>query len=129
VSAGKKSLAAIARECHLLTHSMRRLMTMLSFRKQAPRRVWSVGCLAAFLTLLLFTSSESLHKLIHPDADSPDHECAITMLAHGQVNAPAVPPVLVVFAAGIFFLLPLFETAEFSSFDYRFCFSRAPPRF
>jgi hypothetical protein len=107
---------------------MRKAMTLLSFRKTAPRRIWSVVCLAGFIALLLFTSSSQLHRLIHPDADSADHECAITMLAHGQLDAPVVPPVLVAFVAAVFFLLPLFQSAVISSFDYRLCPSRAPPR-
>ncbi|HLX71764.1 MAG TPA: hypothetical protein VKV04_19290 [Verrucomicrobiae bacterium] len=103
-------------------------MSRLSFRNETPRRVWSVVCLAAFLALLVFTSSPRLHKLIHPDADSADHECAITMLAHGQVSAPVAPPVLVAFVAAVLFLLPLLQSAVYSSFDYRLCPSRAPPR-
>jgi hypothetical protein len=107
---------------------MSKAMSRLSFRNETPRRVWSVVCLVGFLSLLLFTSSAQLHKLIHPDADSADHECAVTMLAHGQVNASVAPPVLIAFVAAIFFLLPLLQSAVFSSFDYRLCPSRAPPR-
>ena len=102
-------------------------MNMLSFRNETLRRVWSVVCLASFLALLLFTSSPRLHKLIHPDADSADHECAITMLAHGQVSGPVAPPVLVAFVPVVLFLLPRTQLAPVSSFDYRFSSSRAPP--
>ena len=43
---------------------------------------------------------EPLHKFFHKDADEPGHECSVTMLAHGQVDAsvvdvPLVPPVAV----------------------------------
>lgn len=106
---------------------MRKALTMLSFRNRASRRGWAVVSLGIFLTLLLFTSSHSLHKLIHPDADSPDHQCAITMLVHGQVNAPVVPPVLIAFAFALLFVLPPARLLAFSSFDYRFSASRAPP--
>jgi hypothetical protein len=43
------------------------------------------------LVLLLnaMAASSSLHKLIHHDADKADHECAITMFAHGQVDSAA----------------------------------------
>jgi hypothetical protein len=107
---------------------MRKAMSSLSFRNETSRRIWSVVCLAGFLALLLFTSSPQLHKLIHPDADSADHECAITMLAHGHVDTPMAQPVLVAFVAAVFFLLPLLQSAVFSYFDYRLCPSRAPPR-
>lgn len=102
-------------------------MTMLSFRNPVRRRVWAVISLAGFLALLLFTSSERLHKLIHPDADSPNHECAVTMLAHGQVNAAVAPPVLASFVPTLIFVLPPLQSATGSSFDYRFSASRAPP--
>ena len=102
-------------------------MHIASFRGQTSRRISGIICLLLLLTLQLFASSEALHKLIHPDADSPDHHCAITMLAHGQVNAPEALPLLTGFVAAFFFLLPLLESAVLSSFDYRFCSSRAPP--
>ena len=102
-------------------------MNTLPFRNQASRRVWAVICLALFLTLQLFASSEALHKLIHPDADSADHNCAITLLAQGQVNAPEIGLPLVAFVAALFFVVPPLQSAVFSSFDYRFSSSRAPP--
>lgn len=106
---------------------MRKVFAILLSRNQAGRRAWAVFSLASFLALLVFTSSPQLHKLIHPDADSADHECAITMMVHGQVNAPVAPPVLIVFVATLLFLLPPLQSAIVSSFDYRFSFSRAPP--
>jgi hypothetical protein len=106
---------------------MRKAMTMLSFRGRTSRRVWAVIGLAFFLALQLLTASEPLHKLIHPDADSADHHCAVTLLAQGQVNASELLLPLVAFVAALFFLLPPLQSAVFSSFDYRFSASRAPP--
>jgi hypothetical protein len=108
---------------------MRKAMAIFSFRGEAPRRIWAVICLASFLALQAVASSGTLHKWIHPDADSPDHECAVTMFLHGQVDSVATFVPLVTCVAALFFLLPLLESAVFSSFDYRFCPSRAPPRF
>jgi hypothetical protein len=48
------------------------------------------------------------------------------MLA-GQVATSAVAPLVAAFVAAFFFLLPLFQAAHQSSFDYRFSCSRAPP--
>ena len=47
--------------------------------------------LAFLLTGILLLSSgaipsASLHKLLHADADHPDHSCVFTLLAHGQVD-------------------------------------------
>jgi len=55
---------------------------------------------ALLIGLVLFmaalASSETLHKLIHHDADEADHECAVTLFAHGHVESAAcdVPVVL-----------------------------------
>jgi len=106
---------------------MRKAMTTLSFRGENSRRVWAVFGLALFLALQLVTSSEALHKLIHPDANSAEHQCAVTIFAHGQVNAAESLPPLVAFVAALFFLLPPLQSAVFSSFDYRYSASRAPP--
>ena len=123
----KNRLHALCSSAIYCFGAMRNAMSMLSFRNRTHRSVWSVVCLASFLALLLFSSSPRLHKLIHPDADSADHQCAITMLAQGQVNAPVTPPVLVAFVPFLFSLLPPLQLAPISSFDYRFSSSRAPP--
>ena len=111
-----------------IAQAMRKLKTALSFRGANVRRVWAVFALGLFLTLQLLTTSAGLHKLLHADADSVDHHCAITLFARGHVStADAVAP-LVAFVAALFFLLPVLQSAEFSSFEYRFSASRAPPR-
>ncbi len=102
-------------------------MDRLSLSNQASRRVPAIICLALFLVLQVFTSSETLHKLIHPDADSADHQCAITMFAHGQVNSVETVVTVSVLVAAIFFFLPALQSAVFSSFDYCLSSSRAPP--
>ncbi len=102
-------------------------MDRLSLSNQASRRVPAVICLALFLILQVFTSSETLHKLIHPDADSADHQCAITMFVHGQVNSVETGVAVIVLVAAIFFAVPPLQSAVFSSFDYPFSASRAPP--
>jgi hypothetical protein len=107
---------------------MRKAMTQLSLHDRPCRRICAAFGLAIFLTLLLFTSSEALHKLIHSDANSPDHHCAVTLFLHGQLNASETLSPLVAFIAAFFFLLPPLPSAVFSSFDYRFSASRAPPR-
>jgi hypothetical protein len=107
---------------------MRKAMTMFSLRDGTSRRIWAVIGLAFFLALQLVTASEPLHKLIHADADSADHHCAVTSFLQGQVNTAETVSSLVAFVAAILFLLPPLQSAVFSSFDYRFAPSRAPPR-
>ena len=102
-------------------------MTILSFRGEKSRRVWAVFGLALFLFVQLLSTSTALHKLVHPDADSASHHCAVTLLSRGQVSATEALVPLVAFVAALFFFLPPFQSAAISSFDYRFSASRAPP--
>lgn len=48
--------------------------------------------LLASLVLLLdaMASCPSLHELIHKDADTDQHHCAVTMFAHGKVDLATV---------------------------------------
>ena len=103
-------------------------MTILSFREANTRRVAAVFGLALFLFLQLLTSSPALHKLVHADADSASHHCGVTLLLRGQVSAAEALAPLGAFVAALIFLLPLLQSAQASSFDYRFSASRAPPR-
>jgi hypothetical protein len=90
----------------------------------------SASLLTALILFLSFVgASPQLHKLIHADAGSTEHSCAITLFAHGQVLAAevttAVAGLLVLFAGVA--LLP--ETFLLPLADYRYSRSRAPPVF
>jgi hypothetical protein len=57
-----------------------------------------IASLLAGLVLLLdaMAACPALHELIHHDAGKADHECAVTMFAHGQVDSASVDvPVIV----------------------------------
>lgn len=48
--------------------------------------------LAGFLFVTLLAASPTLHEAFHGhDASSPTHQCAVTLLAQGQVDAAPVP--------------------------------------
>jgi hypothetical protein len=64
------------------------------------------------LLLDAMAACPSLHELIHHDAGKPDHECAVTMFAHGKVDSVSVD---VPFAAPPTFVIVL-PTVEFSIF-------------
>jgi len=106
---------------------MKKAMTALSFRDANFRRVWAAFGLVLFLALQVLTTSPALHKLIHADADSLDHHCAITLFARGQVSTAETVVPLVAFVAALFFLLPVLRSAEFPSPAYLLSSSRAPP--
>jgi hypothetical protein len=103
------------------------LAEMLRLRHWTFRRLWAVICLALFLALQLVADSGALHKWIHPDAGSPNHHCAITLLLHGQVSAPEKFPILTAFVPAFLFILPPLQPASFAASHYRFSQSRAPP--
>jgi hypothetical protein len=85
-----------------------------------------LGAMVLFLAAL--AASPSLHQWLHHDANEPDHECAVTVFAHGQVNATTIAPIIA-FAAALFGGVALLaKTFELASADYRFSPSRAPPR-
>jgi hypothetical protein len=37
----------------------------------------------------------SLHELIHQDADDEHHDCAVTLFLAGQVEQPAIDPIVI----------------------------------
>lgn len=57
----------------------------------ANRHFWLGGMLLGlFLGVLVLTISEAWHRAMHADACEPEHQCAVTMLLGGQVDAPVV---------------------------------------
>ena len=64
-----------------------------------------LGGLSILLVLLLnlLAAAPSLHEYFHTDAGKAEHQCAVTMFAHGQVDSPVVvaalpiPPALTEF--------------------------------
>jgi hypothetical protein len=52
-----------------------------------------VVLLALFLSVLALANSTALHSALHLNATAPDHHCAVTLLASGQVDlsSPASP--------------------------------------
>ena len=72
----------------------------------AAHRRWWAGTLllGVFLFGLALTYSESLHQRVHADAGKPGHQCVVTLLAAGQIDA--VPAVISIrFTSGDVFLL------------------------
>jgi len=62
-------------------------------QRQAATRRQTVIALILVATVLLLdamAASPALHEWIHADAGAPDHQCAVTLFAHGQVHAASV---------------------------------------
>ena len=87
-----------------------------------------VAVLLVGLILLLnaMAACPALHEMIHKDADKADHQCAVTMFAHGKVDSatcevPAVLPIVWIETT------PQIEFSFFSSAIQNLPQDRAPP--
>lgn len=82
------------------------------------------------VVLILFLNAmaacPALHELIHKDADQPGHECAVTIFAHGKVEAATVD-VSVPAATVLITVEPRFEFSVFSPAIKNLPQGRAPP--
>jgi hypothetical protein len=69
-----------------------------------------LGILWVFVVLLLnlLAASPALHARVHTDAGNSDHQCAITLFAHGQVDSP-VTDTLATVPAGVVEIRPQFS--------------------
>jgi hypothetical protein len=92
------------------------------------RKASAVLLCAMVLFLAALAASPSLHEWLHHDANEPDHECAVTVFVHGQVDATTIVPVMAVIGALFGGIALLARTFELASADYLFSPSRAPPR-
>jgi hypothetical protein len=60
------------------------------------RQQWMAGALLGlFLSVFSLVLSETLHRALHEDACQPEHQCAVTMLQSGQVDAPVCDAAIV----------------------------------
>jgi hypothetical protein len=102
----------------------------LQNKKEYFRRLSKSFIAALLIGLVLFmaalASSESLHKLIHSDADEAGHECAVTLFAHGHVES-AVCDIPVVTPTVWVETVPFVEFAIFSTTIENLPPGRAPP--
>ena len=75
-----------------------------------------IASLLVGIVLLLdaMAACPRLHELIHKDADSTEHHCAVTMFAHGQVDSPVVEVAAIMPAAPAEFL-PLTTVSVFNA--------------
>ena len=85
--------------------------------------------LPLFLQALLLAAAPQLHARLHPDAGSPNHECAVTLLATGKCEQADAPPALVAPQPAVYFekiptLAPVWVAAPFLG---ACIFEHAPP--
>ena len=76
--------------------------------------------------LNLMAAAPALHQAIHHDAGRADHDCAVTMFAHGNVELATCDIPVVMPTIGIT-TTPLLELSVFSTAIENLPFGRAPP--
>jgi hypothetical protein len=93
------------------------------------RALVASGLCAAFLFALGLAVSPQLHARFHPDAGSPAHECAVTLIATGKYEHATAPPlVFVPQPAVVFEKIPAFVAHWVASPFLGGCvFEHAPP--
>jgi len=76
---------------------------------------------------VLLASSPELHRLLHSDAQSPNHHCVVTQVKeHSFLSDISIVAVAVV-PTGTMAAIPRSEFQFVSTSDYRLSPSRAPP--
>jgi hypothetical protein len=66
------------------------MLKRLQLRNIAFQRGLTALLIAQLLVIMAMTVCPELHHWMHHDSDSPDHECAVTLFAHGGCDgAPA----------------------------------------
>lgn len=91
-----------------------------------PLRAVAGALLVLFMLMAAFAASPALHRSLHADADQPNHHCAITVLAQGQIDVPPCDAVACELPAG-YESVRLIELSSFySAFDL-LPPGRAPP--
>jgi hypothetical protein len=91
------------------------------------QKALAAACVVVVLFVSLLAANPSLHRWFHPDADRPDHECAVTIFSHSQVLPAAAGAVAVAIATGVVFFVRLPEVTVFVSPLLRLPPSCGPP--
>ena len=102
------------------------MRTYLSLQASQGKSVFSLLALVLFLFVQALAGSSTFHHFLHPDADQASHQCAVSLLSHGQLE---VTPAQIGVARPVVFL------GEFTSpavsvrvaVAYRLLPERAPP--
>ena len=98
----------------------------LSRQRTNVKKVFALLFLALFFGLQALVASPVLHKCLHHDADKADHECAVTLLAHGNCEIASDIPVLITPSCFVIERIQA-PVSLVLKVDYRLLPGRAPP--
>ncbi|MBA3960785.1 MAG: hypothetical protein H0X40_02650 [Chthoniobacterales bacterium] len=98
-------------------------------RSEKFRALIASSLFAAFLLALSLAASPQLHARFHPDAGSPEHECAVTLIATGKYeHVDAAPTLIAPQPAVLFEKIPAFAPVWVAApFLGAAIFEHAPP--
>jgi len=93
------------------------------------RAIVASGLFSAFLFGLGLAASPQLHARFHADAGTPNHECAVTLIASGKYEQADAPPIFAAPQPAVQFekipaLVPVWVAAPFLGARI---FEHAPP--
>jgi hypothetical protein len=79
-----------------------------------------------FVTLQVAAVSSAVHHWLHPESATPDHQCVITLVSHGQLHQSLTETGLIAPVASL--VMPVcWPYPIFIAVDYRLLPGRAPP--
>ncbi|HWF19966.1 MAG TPA: hypothetical protein VG754_11900 [Verrucomicrobiae bacterium] len=104
------------------------MTTQTQKRTMVVRKAVSLLFLALFLFLQTLAAVPGLHRHFHHDADQADHQCVVTLLLQGNLEA-ASSFVSVMLPAAQVSVIPLRPAFIRVAIDYRLLPGRAPPVF
>jgi len=123
-----RNIETLARTARLayFGDTLRKLQTYVSLRTRQGKSVFSLLALVLFLFVQALSASSAIHHFIHSDADQPSHQCAATLLSHGQVS---VAPVEVSVSRPVLFIGEIHSPSVpfVVAVEYRLLPERAPP--
>jgi len=121
----KQSVAGIVASAYIVP-GVGNVQSCVSLRTRQGKSVFSLLALLLFLFVQALSASSAIHHFIHSDADQPSHQCAATLLSHGQVS---LAPVEVSVSRPVFFVGEIHSPSVpfVVAVEYRLLPERAPP--
>jgi hypothetical protein len=93
---------------------------------RTAKTVLSTLLLLQMLFLLVLVACPALHHALHHDSNSSEHQCAVTLFAHGQADMSAVAAAAVIPVVPVAFL-PLTSASVFNALVATLPPGRGPP--